>query len=236
MWRLVQPVLAANGTGVIAYDMRGSGYPRGAPLTRNLEQLCVDLDTVMKELNVEQADSYGASYGGAVAQYYAQDYPKRVRSLAAICTSAKATPVLRTRANRAEANGMESLVTESIIRWFMPETIAEDSWCVRYARGCVRRARVEDWATAWRAMGALECIDRLHELQIPVFSLCSVQDASSTQPKMKALAEACKSPKAEYQEVNPGTHMMIMEQPGPTAEKLAAFRSKWTPWLHRCHK
>lgn len=226
MWREVMPALAANGTRVIAYDLRGHGYARASPLVRSLEHLCSDLDIILQKLEIPQADVYGASYGGAVAQYYALDYPHRVRSLAVLATAAKAMPVLGTRATRAEQDGMDSLVAESIIRWFLPETIAENSWCVRYARGCVRRARVEDWAAAWRAMAALDCIDRLHELQTPVLSLSGKQDLSSTPPMMRAIVDACKSERAEFQEIDPGTHMMVMEQPGPVANALNAFRRK----------
>ncbi|EXJ56330.1 uncharacterized protein A1O5_12597 [Cladophialophora psammophila CBS 110553] len=226
MWREVLPLVAASGTRVIAYDLRGHGYARGAPLTPSLEHLCSDLELLLNTLNITSADIYGASYGGAVAQYFALDYPSRTRSLAVLATAGKAPPVLATRATRAEQNGMDSLVAESIIRWFLPETIAENTWCVRYARGCVRRARVEDWAAAWRAMSRLDCLDRLQELKIPVLSLSGKQDLSSTPPMMQAIVDACKNTTAEFQSIDPGTHMMVMEMPGPVAEKLSAFRKK----------
>lgn len=228
MWRQVMPLLAASGARVIAYDLRGHGYARGAPLTRDLEHLCADLALLLDRLGVERADIYGASYGGAVAQYFALDYPNRTRSLAAIATGGKAPAVLATRATRAEEHGMDSLVAESVIRWFLPETIAEDTWCVRYARGCVRRARVEDWAAAWRAMARLDCLERLSALQtMPVLSLAGKQDLSATPPMMRAIVDACTgNPNVEYQEVDPGTHMMVMEMPKPVAKKLVAFRSR----------
>ncbi|OAG33913.1 hypothetical protein AYO21_11971 [Fonsecaea monophora] len=228
MWRQVLPLLAAPDTRVIAYDLRGHGYARGAPLTRDLEHLCADLALLLNRLGVERADIYGASYGGAVAQYFALDYPQRTRSLAAIATAGKAPAVLATRATRAEEHGMDSLVAESVIRWFLPETIAQDTWCVRYARGCVRRARVEDWAAAWRAMAQLDCLERLPTLKtMPVLSLAGKQDLSATPPMMKAIADACTgNPNVEYHEIDPGTHMMVMEMPKPVAEKLAAFRKK----------
>ena len=149
-----------------------------------------------------------------------------MRSLSVQATAGKSTPVLATRADRAEANGMESLVAESIIRWFLPETIALDTWCVRYARACVRRARVEDWAAAWRAMSKLDCLDRLHEIDVPVMSLSGRQDASSTTPMMKAIAEACRDGIGEFVEVDPGTHMMAMESSGAVAKELLKFRAK----------
>ncbi|KIW30861.1 uncharacterized protein PV07_02554 [Cladophialophora immunda] len=229
MWREVFPQLAATGARVIAYDLRGHGYARGASLTRSLEHLCADLELLLDTLGIESADIYGASYGGAVAQYFALDYPQRTRSLAVLATAAKAPEVLASRATRAEQNGMESLVPESIIRWFLPETIAQDTWCVRYARACVRRARVEDWAAAWRAMAQLDCVDRLQELKVPVLVLSGKQDASSTTAMMKEIAEACKGTTADFVEVDPGTHMMVMEMSKPVAEALIRFRESVEP-------
>jgi 3-oxoadipate enol-lactonase len=227
MWRQVLPRLSESSGGrVIAYDLRGHGYARGAPLTRDLQHLCSDLELLLNTLGIEKVDLCGASYGGAVAQYFALDFPRRTCSLAVLATAGKAPEVLSSRATRAEKDGMDSLVAESIIRWFLPDTIAENTWCVRYARGCVRRTRVEDWAAAWRAMAKLDCLDRLHELKVPVLSLSGKQDLSSTPPMMKAIADACTDTDADFVEVDPGTHMMVMEMPDVVTDKLISFRLK----------
>ncbi len=223
MWKDVFPRLA-SGARVISYDLRGHGQARAAPLTISLDHLAGDLRTLLNVLGIEKADIYGASYGGGVAQHFALAYPDRVRSLALIATTSKSHQLLKTRAVKAEEHGMESLLAESIIRWFLPETIATDGWMVRYARACVRKARVEDWAAAWRAMADLDCIDRMGEIQVPVQVLAGVQDASTPPPMMKRTFEACKH--GEYRELNPGTHMMAMEQAGAVAVEFAAFRER----------
>jgi 3-oxoadipate enol-lactonase len=67
---------------------------------------------------------------------------------------------------------MGSLAPESTIRWLLPKTIASNGWMVRYARSCVRKARVEDRAAAWRAMADLDYIESVPEIDVPVpFSL-----------------------------------------------------------------
>ncbi|KAN0089245.1 alpha/beta-hydrolase [Hyaloscypha variabilis] len=223
MWQEVFPQLAGAGR-VISYDLRGHGQARGAPLTKSLSHLAEDLLELINILALDKIDVYGASYGGAVAQYFTLAYPERVRSLAVIASSSTGHKLLETRATRAEANGVESLLPESIQRWFLPETIARDEWMVRYARACHRRARVEDWAAAWRAMAALDCADRLPEIQVPVLVLAGTQDLSATPAIMKPTAEGCKY--GEYRELNPGTHMMVMEQPEAASDELLAFRTR----------
>ena len=223
MWQEVFPVLAGAGR-VISYDLRGHGIARAAPLTKSLWHLAEDLLELIDILGLDKVDIYGASYGGAVAQYFTLSYPERVQSLAVIASSSTGHKLLATRATRAEEHGVESLLGESITRWFLPETIARDEWMVRYARACHRRARVEDWAGAWRAMASLDCADRLSEIQVPVLVLAGTQDLSATPAIMKPTAEGCKY--GEYRELNPGTHMMVMEQAAAASEELLAFRAR----------
>lgn len=222
-WSDVFPQLSKVAR-VITYDLRGHGQARAAPLTRSLNHLAEDLRELLDILGIEKADIYGASYGGAVAQYFTLAYPGRVRSLAVIATAAQGNEVLYSRATRAEANGVQSLLSESIIRWFLPETIAEDPWFVRYARQCVRRARVEDWASSWKAMAALDCIDRLGEIKVPTLILCGKQDLSTPPSVMKPQFEGL--PYGEYVELDPGTHMMVMEQAEAATAELTAFRQR----------
>ncbi|KFZ15701.1 hypothetical protein V502_05444 [Pseudogymnoascus sp. VKM F-4520 (FW-2644)] len=223
MWKEVFPELASTGR-VIAYDLRGHGQARAAPLTKDLDHLAEDLRELLDNLGVDKIDVYGASYGGAVAQYFTLAHPERVRSLAVIASTSKGHEILLSRATRAEANGVQSLLGESITRWFLPETIARDEWMVRYARACHRRARVEDWAAAWRAMAGLDCVSRLGEIQVPVLVLAGTQDLSATPAIMKPTFEGCKY--GEYKELNPGTHMLVMEQAEAASAELVAFRKR----------
>jgi len=223
MWREIIPYLAPDAR-VITYDLRGHGQARAAPLTNSLDHLAEDLKILLEILQIEKADIYGASYGGGVAQHFALSFPAKTRSMALLATTSRSHILLRTRAERAEASGLEAMLAESIIRWFLPETIAADAWMVRYARNCLRSARVEDWAAAWRAMADLDVLDRLGEITAPVLVLAGKQDASTPPEMMKMTLETCKT--AEYAEIDPGTHMMAMEQPGAVGRELLAFRKR----------
>jgi 3-oxoadipate enol-lactonase len=180
-WRKTWSTLAEVGR-VIAYDIRGHGYARGAPLTTGLDQLAHDTIDILDALGVPHADVYGASYGGAIAQTVLLDYPHRVRSAALIATASDCggpDGELAHRADAAEQHGIEAQVPSSIIRWFLPEMIAANGWAVRYARECVRRDSVAEWAAAWRAMASLNVIDRLPEISVPVIAIAGKQDLSA---------------------------------------------------------
>lgn len=221
-WRAIIPALAQHGR-VIAYDLRGHGRARGATLTTSLEQLAEDAQNILDECGVKVADVYGSSYGGAIAQHLALAHPDRVRSLALLGTAARSPrEPIEARAAAAEAQGMDAQVAPSLTRWFLPETIAEDHWAVRYARACVRRAQVAEWAAAWRAMSKLDVLDRLRELDRPTLVLSGAQDLSTPPETMRPIAETL--PHAQFVSINPGSHLMALEQPGAVAEALIGFR------------
>lgn len=223
MFQRVAPRLA-NKARVITYDLRGHGFSRGAPLTKSLAHLVQDLKALLDALEIDKADIYGASYGGAVAQYFTIAHPERTRSLCAMATAAQGNAVLLSRATRAEAGQMDELLTEAIIRWFLPENIAQNKWYVRYARSNVEHVRVEEWAAAWRAMGSMDCLAEIAEVDVPILVLAGKQDLSATRELMMPIHKAAK--RSTYVELDPGTHMMVMEQAEAVADALGDFRRK----------
>ena len=87
MFQLVMPALAAHHR-VIVPDLRGHGRSRSLPGPYSVEQLARDLAQLLDDLQVDTAHVLGYSQGGAVAQQFARDYPKRVRGLVLACTFA----------------------------------------------------------------------------------------------------------------------------------------------------
>ncbi|MER7201215.1 MULTISPECIES: hypothetical protein [unclassified Streptomyces] len=96
--------------------------------------------------------------------------------------------MLDARAESAELHGMEAQVPVSLMRWFPPERIATDGWAVRYARACVRRDRVEDWAASWRATARLDILDRLPQITVSAIAIAGEQDSSATPETMRQTA------------------------------------------------
>jgi 3-oxoadipate enol-lactonase len=111
------------------------------------------------------------------------------------------------------------------MRWFLPETIAENRWPIRYARTLIRRAMVEEWAAAWRAMANLDVLERLPTLAMQALVLAGAKDASTPADlAMQPLAGAL--PGAEYRLIDQGSHLMAIERPEAVAEAISAFRMR----------
>lgn len=214
---------AAGGTPrrVVAYDIRGHGRAKDAPVTQSLTQLADDLNEVVKLLAFDKVDIIGVSYGGAVAQTFVLAYPDRVRSASFIATASTGHPIIADRATRAESYGLESLMDETLSRWFLPESIAAGTDCVKFAQSRLHEMSVTNWAAAWRTVASIDCLHRLFEIKVPVLILSGKRDTSAPPEMMRKMFEACRF--GEYKEVSYGMHMFVMEAAEATSLELAVF-------------
>jgi pimeloyl-ACP methyl ester carboxylesterase len=71
---------------VIAYDNRGSGASGVTPAPYTCAQLAGDAIALLDALEIEQADVFGMSLGGMIAQELALGWPERVGRLVLGCT------------------------------------------------------------------------------------------------------------------------------------------------------
>lgn len=80
-WKLVQDELAGRFR-VISYDRRGLGYSEPAASPRTLENLVLDLDSVVEAAGIEKPFVLaGHSFGGLLVRHYAARFPEKVRAL-----------------------------------------------------------------------------------------------------------------------------------------------------------
>ena len=208
---------------VIAYDLRGHGFARDAPAIESLAQLADDLNDLLGALKLDKVNVAGVSFGGAVAQTFVLRYPPRVRSAAFIATTSTGSKIISGRASRAETDGsVAPQIGETISRWFSRESIVGNAECVQYAKRRLENTSVRNWACAWRAMGAIDCLGRLDEIKVPVLILAGSGDTSTTPETMRKMFEICRKG-AEYREVQEGMHLFVMESPRLTAAELNAF-------------
>jgi pimeloyl-ACP methyl ester carboxylesterase len=76
----------ADTRRVIAYDNRGSGASTVTPAPYTTAGLAADAIGLLDALGVEQADVFGMSLGGMIAQELAIGWPRRVKRVVLGCT------------------------------------------------------------------------------------------------------------------------------------------------------
>jgi 3-oxoadipate enol-lactonase len=87
MWHRSRPVLRERYR-TIAFDNRGIGQSDVPPGTYSIALMASDAAAVLDAAGVENAHVFGVSMGGMIAQEFALQYPKRVRSLILGCATA----------------------------------------------------------------------------------------------------------------------------------------------------
>lgn len=71
-------------------------------------------------------------------------------------------------------------------------------------------------------MTAFNITERMFEIEVPIFGVGVKQDLSTPPKMVSQVAEGSRSGK--YVEIDPGTHMMVMEQRERLVEMLQEFR------------
>jgi len=102
MWYRARPKLAAQYR-TIALDNRGVGQSEMPPGPYPVALMASDVLAVLDAAGVESAHVYGISMGGMIAQEFAFQNPKRVRSLILGCTACGGPLAVRAK---PEANQM----------------------------------------------------------------------------------------------------------------------------------
>ena len=89
---------------------------------------------------------------------------------------------------------------------------------MRYARDRVQRAIITDWSASWRALGGINIAHHLGEINMPTFAIAGELDPSTPPELMQKLAHAI--PKAKFEVIASGPHMLTLEKPKEVAEAL----------------
>jgi 3-oxoadipate enol-lactonase len=104
-WHRSRPVLSEKYR-TIALDNRGVGRSEAPAGPYSIAQMAADAVAVLNAARVNAAHVFGMSMGGMIAQEFALQYPKKVRSLILGCTAAGGP-----QAVRAEQDVLQVLMT-----------------------------------------------------------------------------------------------------------------------------
>jgi len=100
-WYRTRPVLAVKYR-TIAFDNRGVGRTDMPAGPYPIPLMASDAAAVLDAAGVETAHIFGISMGGMIAQEFALQYPKRVRSLILACTAAGGPTAVRADAEATQ--------------------------------------------------------------------------------------------------------------------------------------
>ena len=217
----------------LLFDNRGIGKSSGCSGPISIEAMAADARALMDAVGWESAHVIGHSMGGVIAQQLALDCPKRIRSLALLCTfargkdAARLTPwvlwmTLRTRTGTRRMRRRAFLE----ILW-APEALKsadKDALAARVA-GLIGRDLAHQPPILMRqlmAMGRHDISSRLSELrEIPSFVISAEHDHIALPRYGEMLADATGA--ARFETVRGASHGVTIQMASEINQKLIEF-------------
>ncbi len=223
---MYQPVLPALATHyrVIVPDLRGHGRSGALPGPYRVEQLAHDLAQLLDDLQVDAADILGYSQGGAVAQQFARDYPKRVRGLVLACTFA-----YNMLSRRERLEGMLSPWLVRILGLRRLARLVIDGTGGRRmppetARWLQEILAANDKARMVAAVEAMKAFDSrlwLHQITCPTLVIAGAEDTAVPLAHAQMLAQGI--PGAQLRVVDGAGHFLILTHTDIFVQAVEAF-------------
>ena len=214
MWYRVRPVLAKQYQ-TVTLDNRGVGRSGMPPGPYPIALMASDAAAVLDAAGIESAHVFGASMGGMVAQEFALQYPRRVRSLILGCTAAGGPTAVR-----AESDATQMLMTRDKMT---PEQAAEAAVPFIYDAATPRQRIDEDLAVrrpwfshpdAYRAqlqgILAWESYSRLPQITAPTLVIHGENDRLVPPGNGKLIAE--RIPGARLVKIPHASHLFMTDQ------------------------
>lgn len=221
---------------VIAHDLRGHGAASPLQRSHDIATHAADLAAVMDHLGVDRAHVVGLSFGGAVAQQFASEFPARVQSLTLMATVAAGLPVFDERAAVAERRGLAGSVSPTLERWFSRQSIEADAPFVRYARQCLESLDIATWVGCWTTLARFNGTSQLASFAMPTHVIVGSADLSTPAEAMQRLAGAMRG--ARFTVIDDASHLAPLEFPRTVAAAITSLLDDEPgvgPWLSAAH-
>ena len=231
-WAPLVPRIRAMGRAAVAVDLAGHGKSETPedPLRYTMPETVRDLEAIVANLGIAQADWIGYSMGGRVALHVALAHPERVRSLVLESASAGIEdPEARARRRHAD-DALAVRIEERGIEWFADYwgtlPLFETQWELPPATLSALRARrlansTSGLARSLRGMGqgAHEYVGgRLPEMRFDVLFLAGSRDPKYVEVARRSAASV---PGSRCVVVPGAGHTIHLEAPEAFAEAIA---------------
>jgi 3-oxoadipate enol-lactonase len=223
-------VIARIGSRVrlIGYDTRGHGASTSPAASTTLAVLADDLFAVMDACGVDKAFIAGISLGGMTGQQCALTKPQRLLGLIACnCRASIDAAGIAGWEQRLEVlrtGGIDALATITLERWFTPEYRAANPTVIERVRDIIRTTSPIGYEACVRAIQALDLLDAITDIQMPVLLVAGEQDAAASPAAMQAMQKVI--PGARLEVLDPCGHLSSVQRPDDLAILIEDFISE----------
>jgi 3-oxoadipate enol-lactonase len=226
MWHRSRPILAKH-LRTIALDNRGVGQSDAPPGAYSISLMASDAAAVLDAAGVESAHVFGVSMGGMIAQEFALQYPKRLRSLILGCTAAGGP-----NAVQAEPAALQTLMRRDLSPEESKEAIIPFIYHAATPRAHIDEdmaVRMKWYPTPQGYAGQLqgifgwEAYSRIGQITAPTLVIHGQNDRLIPPANARLIAE--RIPGAKLVLVANASHIFETDQPGAAHQAINDFLS-----------
>jgi pimeloyl-ACP methyl ester carboxylesterase len=224
LWHRTRPVLAAQYR-TIALDNRGSGRSDVPAGPYPIPLMASDAAAVLDAAHSESAHVFGLSMGGMIAQEFALQYPKRVRSLILGCTAAGGPNAVRATAEVTKVLMARDMSPEEAAKAMLPYIYDSSTPLERVEQDlAIRRQwlpRAEAYMAQLQGIISWEAYSRLSQIMAPTLVIHG--DSDQLVPPGNAALIAARIPRAKLVMLPHASHIFTTDQPEASQQAIVEF-------------
>jgi 3-oxoadipate enol-lactonase len=207
---------------VLRYDMRGHGQSSLTPGPYSIEQLAKDVIALLDALELDRVHFCGLSMGGMIGMWLGVNAPERIYKLALCNTGAKIGTLegWNTRIEAVRKNGMKSVASATVERWFTPAFREKAPANVANIQKMLEEANVEGFAACTAAVRDFDFREQVSKIHLPTLVISGAHDPGTPPADGRFLAQQI--PGARYAELN-AAHLSNIEDEDRFNNELAKF-------------
>ena len=208
---------------VIRYDLRGHGLSEAPAPPYSAADLASDVAGLLDALEIRDAIICGVSVGGLIAQAVALNHAERVRGLVLSDTGARigSTEAWQQRIDKVSADGVDSLVTMTMERWFAAGFREHSAADVRGYSLMLRQTSADGYVGTCAALRDADFRQAVARINKPTLILCGAEDIATPPELGRELAGLI--PGAQFSLIENAAHLPCVEQPDAVAERMMKF-------------
>ncbi len=184
---------------VLRFDTRGHGQSGAPPGDYTLDQMADDVKGLFDALGITRTHWIGLSMGGMIGQTFALKYPGVFQSLILADTTSRRPPnaaqMWGERVTAARTKGMAGVLETTLARWFTEayrnagKSGKSGNTSIARITEQILTTPVDGFCGACIAISKVNTLDRLKEIQCPVYIIVGEEDHGTPPEMARAIHE-----------------------------------------------
>jgi 3-oxoadipate enol-lactonase len=169
---------------VLRYDLRGHGGSEAPSGAYSFDLLAADVVALLKALNIPRCHFVGLSIGGMIGQALGIKHQPEIASLALCATTSRMPAEMQSvwdgRIGQVQQQGMASIATGTLERWFTPAFRAAQPVEISRVGTMISLTPVNGFVGCASAIKTLDFTSQLKQIALPTRLIVGREDPGTT--------------------------------------------------------